>query len=132
MFFLCSCQKQEGNIQDGGKTEKLKVAFVYVGPIGDGGWSYTHDKGRQAMEKELPFVETTYIENVPENADAERVFTELCEKGYKLIFGTTHYMGVMQRVAAKYPDVYSKLLYDLKKYSINSKNEQQVSYGLWQ
>lgn len=105
LFLLCSCQKQEGNTTQGEKTEKLKVAFVYVGPVGDGGWSYTHDKGRQAMEKELPFVETTYIENVPENADAERVFTELCEKGCKLIFGTTHYMGVMQKVAEKYPDV---------------------------
>jgi basic membrane protein A len=57
------------------------------------------------MEKELDFVETTYVENVPENADAERIFTELCEKGYKVIFGTTHYMGVMQNVAKKYPDV---------------------------
>lgn len=114
IFIASSCNKTDSNNTDqnnGTKPpessggEKLKVAFVYVGPIGDGGWTYAHDQARQEMEKKLDFVETTYIEDVPESSDAERVFTELCEKGYKLIFATTHYMGVVEIVAKKYPDV---------------------------
>ena len=54
-------------------AEKLKVGFIYVGPVGDLGWSYQHDVGRKAMEKALGGkVETTFLENVPEGADAER------------------------------------------------------------
>lgn len=87
-------------------AEKLKVAFIYVGPVGDGGWSYSHDLGRQYLEKEMPDIETTYIESVPEGADTERVLTELAEKGNKVIFATSFgYMDPVIKVAQKYPDV---------------------------
>jgi len=103
-LFLCSCQQQTATEEV--TPDKLKVAFVYVGPVGDAGWTFAHDKARQEMEKELYFVETTYIESVPEGADSERVFTELCEKGYGLIFGTSFgYMDAMENVSKKYPHV---------------------------
>lgn len=88
-------------------AEKLKMAFVYVGPIGDGGWTFEHDKGRLQVEKELAGkVETTYLESVPEGADAERVFEELAQKGNKVIWGTSFgYMDAMEKVAKKYPNV---------------------------
>ncbi len=68
-------------------AEKLKIGFIYVGPIGDLGWSYQHDVGRKAMEKALAGkVETTFLENVPEGADAERSIEQLARTGHKLIF----------------------------------------------
>ncbi len=60
----------------GNVSAETKVGFVYVGPIGDHGYSYQHDQGRLAVEKELG-VKTTYVENVPEGADAERVIRQL-------------------------------------------------------
>ena len=70
--------------------QPLKVAFVYVSPIGDAGWTYQHDQGRLAMEKALGSkVTTKYIENVPEGADAERVIRELASNGYGLIYTTS-------------------------------------------
>lgn len=89
------------------KSQKLKVAFVYIGPIGDGGWTYQHELGRRYLEQVMgDQVETTYIESVPEGADAERVFEELAQKGYKLIFGTSFgYGDAMLRVARRHPDV---------------------------
>lgn len=88
------------------KDEKLKVAFIYVGPVGDAGWSFAHDKGREYLVAQMPEVETTFIESVPEGADAERVLTELAEKGNKVIFATSFgYMDYVQNVAKKYPDV---------------------------
>ncbi|MFZ5814408.1 MAG: BMP family ABC transporter substrate-binding protein [Bacillota bacterium] len=89
------------------KEEKLKVAFVYVGPIGDAGWTWAHDQGRLYLEKQLGSkVETSYIESVPEGADAERVFEELAQKGNKVIFGTSFgYMDAMLAVAQRHPDV---------------------------
>ena len=60
------------------KAEPLKVAFAYVGPVGDGGWTYAHDNGRKAVEKEFgDKVVTSFVESVPESADAERVKAEL-------------------------------------------------------
>ncbi|KXG78652.1 BMP family ABC transporter substrate-binding protein [Thermotalea metallivorans] len=89
-----------------GEEEKLKVAFIYVGPVGDAGWSYAHDKGREYLVSQMPEIETTYIESVPEGADAERVLTDLVEKGNKVIFATSFgYMDPVQNVAQKYPDV---------------------------
>ena len=80
----------------------LKIAFAYVGPVGDGGWTYAHDNGRKAMEKEFgDKVETSFVEKVPEAADAERVFRDMVGQGNKLIFGTTFgYMEPMLKVAA--------------------------------
>src|SRR3954464_2497664 len=79
----------------------LKVAFVYVGPVGDAGWTYAHDQARLAMEKELGAkVKTTYVENVPEGADAERVIRKLVAEGNKLIFTTSFgYMNPTEKVA---------------------------------
>jgi simple sugar transport system substrate-binding protein len=86
---------------------KLKVGFVYVGPIGDHGWSYQHHKGLEAVKKELgDKVETTHVENVAEGPDAERVIDQLAVQGNKIIFTTSFgYMNPTIKVAAKYPDV---------------------------
>lgn len=90
--------------QDG---EKLKVGFIYVGPVGDGGWSYQHDQGRQAIVAEYgDKIETTFIESVPEGADAERALTQLALAGNKLIFATSFgFMDAVMATAAKFPDV---------------------------
>lgn len=88
------------------KEEKFKVAFIYIGPVGDAGWTYAHDLGRQYLQAQMPDVETTYIENVPESSDAERVLTELAQKGNKVIFATSFgYMDYVLNVAQKFPDV---------------------------
>ena len=89
------------------KAEPLKVAFAYVGPVGDGGWTFAHDNGRKALEKEFgDKIVTSYVENVPESADAERVIRDLAGQGNKLIFGTTFgYMEPMLKVAADLKDV---------------------------
>ena len=89
------------------KPEPLKIAFAYVGPVGDGGWSFAHDNGRKAIEKEFgDKVQTSFVESVPESADAERVLRDMAGQGNKLIFGTTFgYMETMLKVAADTPDV---------------------------
>jgi basic membrane protein A and related proteins len=89
------------------KPEPLKIAFAYVGPVGDGGWTFAHDNGRKAIEKEFgDKVVTTFVEKVPEAADAERVFRDMVGQGNKLIFGTTFgYMEPMLKVAADNPNV---------------------------
>ena len=89
------------------KAEPLKVAFAYVGPVGDGGWSFAHDNGRKALEKEFgDKVVTKFVENVPESADAERVIRELATDGNKVIFGTTFgYMEPMLKVAPDFKGV---------------------------
>jgi simple sugar transport system substrate-binding protein len=89
------------------KPEPLKIAFAYVGPVGDGGWTFAHDNGRKALEKELgDKIVTSFVENVPESADAERVIRDMAGQGNKLIFGTTFgYMEPMLKVAADLKDV---------------------------
>jgi basic membrane protein A and related proteins len=89
------------------KAEPLKVAFAYVGPVGDGGWTFAHDSGRKAVEKEFgDKIVTSFVEKVPEAADAERVFRDMASQGNKLIFGTTFgYMEPMLKVAADLKDV---------------------------
>jgi len=84
------------------KAEPLKIAFAYVGPVGDGGWTFAHDNGRRALEKEFgDKIKTSFVENVPESADAERVIRDLAGQGNQLIFGTTFgYMEPMLKVAA--------------------------------
>ncbi len=84
----------------------LKVGFVYVGPVGDGGWTYMHDAGRQEMEKAYPGMETFFVESVPEGPDSVRVMETFIQNGAKLIFATSFgYMDFVQDVAAKNPDV---------------------------
>jgi len=87
-------------------NKKLKAGFVYVGPVGDAGWTKSHDEGRLEMET-LDFMEpSTYVENVPEGAEATRVITELAESGCNIIFTTSFgYGDPTLEVAAKYPDV---------------------------
>ncbi|MDM0021379.1 MULTISPECIES: BMP family ABC transporter substrate-binding protein [Variovorax] len=85
----------------------LNIAFAYVGPVGDGGWSFAHDNARKAIEKEFgDKIKTTFVESVPESADAERVFRDMVGQGNKLIFGTTFgYMEPMLKVAADNKEV---------------------------
>ena len=89
------------------KPAPLKIAFAYVGPVGDGGWTFAHDNGRKAVEKEFgDKVVTSFVEKVPEAADAERVFRDMVGQGNKLIFGTTFgYMEPMLKVAPDAKDV---------------------------
>ena len=89
------------------KAEPLKIGFAYVGVPGDGGWTFAHDNARKAIEKEFgDKVVTSFVEKVPEAADAERVFRDMAGQGNKLIFGTTFgYMEPMLKVAADLKDV---------------------------
>ncbi|RZN36145.1 BMP family ABC transporter substrate-binding protein [Bradyrhizobium sp. Leo121] len=88
-------------------AEPLKVAFVYLGPRSDGGWTQQHDLARLALEKAMgSAIKTTFVENVPETADSERVFRQLAADGNKLIFATSFgYMEPLQKVAKLFPDV---------------------------
>jgi basic membrane protein A len=85
----------------------LKVAFIYVGPISDGGWSYQHHLGKLAVDKEFGArVETTYVESVPETADAERVIRQLAARDNQIIFTTSFgYMEPTLKVAKLFPKV---------------------------
>jgi basic membrane protein A and related proteins len=86
----------------------LKIAFAYVGPVGDAGWTYAHDLGRKAVaEKFGSKVVTSFVENVPEGADAERVVRDLVDQGNQLIFGTTFgYMEPMLKLAGEFENVH--------------------------
>jgi basic membrane protein A and related proteins len=90
------------------KDEPLKAAWMYVGPVGDAGWSYAHDLGRKAVEAKFGAkVKTHYVESVPEGADAERVIRDLVDQGNKIIFATSFgYGDSMEKVAKDFPDVY--------------------------
>ena len=87
--------------------EPLKVGFVYVSPIGDAGWTYQHELGRQAMEESLgDKVESKYIESVPEGSESERVIRQFAADDYGLVFTTSFgYMNPTLKVAKRYPDV---------------------------
>ncbi|PRY92646.1 nucleoside-binding protein [Hasllibacter halocynthiae] len=87
--------------------DPLKVGFIYVGPVGDGGWTYEHDQGRLALEEALgDGVETTFVESVPEGADAERVIQQMALTGHDLIFTTSFgFMDATANVAEQFPDV---------------------------
>jgi basic membrane protein A len=89
------------------KPEPLKAAWVYVGPVGDAGWTFAHDQGRKAVEAEFgDKVATTFVEKVPEGADAERVIRDLAAQGNKIIFATSFgFMESMLKVAGEFPDV---------------------------
>jgi basic membrane protein A len=86
----------------------LKIAFVYVDPVGDSGWTYQHDLGRRALEKALGAqVKTSFVENVPATADAERVIRQLAAMGNQLIFTTSFgYMDATLKVAKLFPKVH--------------------------
>ena len=86
-------------------AQELKIGFVYVSPIGSAGWTYQHELGRQHLEKTFAGkVKTTYVESVPEGADAERVIRRLAQEGNKLIFTTSFgYMDPTIKVARAFP-----------------------------
>jgi len=88
-------------------ADPLLVGFVYVAPIGDAGWTYQHELGRRAMDKALgDKVKSSFVENVPEGADAERVIRKLATDGNKLIFTTSFgYMNPTLKVAQQFPNV---------------------------
>lgn len=88
-------------------TEPLKVGFVYVAPIGDAGWVFQHERGRISVEAAFSGkVKTSYVENVPEGPDAERVIRDLARQGHKLIFTPSFgYMEPTLKVAKDFPDV---------------------------
>ena len=88
-------------------ADRLKVGFIYVGPIGDHGWTYQHDQGRLAVEEAFgDQVETVYVESVAEGSDAERAITRLARQGAGMIFTTSFgYMDSTVKVAGNFPDV---------------------------
>ncbi|MBC3869485.1 BMP family ABC transporter substrate-binding protein [Undibacterium oligocarboniphilum] len=116
-FGLAACGKKEeakteapaaATSASAASAEPLKVGFIYVGPVGDAGWTYAHNAARKLVEAKFgDKVKTTFVENVPESAaDAERVIRDLAMQGNKIIFGTTFgYMEAMLKVAKDFPDV---------------------------
>ncbi|MBN1877480.1 MAG: BMP family ABC transporter substrate-binding protein [Anaerolineae bacterium] len=101
---LSACGDAGGGSKAG---EPYKVAFVYIGPPGDLGWTYEHEQGRKQLEAGLgDQVETAYIENVEEGPDAARVIRQYAQEGYDMIFATSFgYMDPMFEVAQEFPDV---------------------------
>ena len=89
------------------QDDPTKVGFIYVGPVGDHGWTYRHDIGRQAIEAEFgDAVETSFVESVSEGPDAERVIRQLASDGHDLIFTTSFgFMNPTVKVAKQFPDV---------------------------
>jgi len=87
--------------------QKLKVGFIYVGPVGDMGWTFQHEVGRRAISDQFKDkIDTTYLENVNEGPDAERSIEQLVRAGNKLIYTTSFgFMDATAKVAKKYPDV---------------------------
>jgi simple sugar transport system substrate-binding protein len=109
--FLAGSTAAAGALSLGGPAafaaDPLKVGFVYVGPIGDFGWTHGHDVARRAIEAEFgDQVKTSYVENVAEGPDADRVIRQLATSGHKLIFTTSFgFMNPTVRVAKQFPDV---------------------------
>ncbi len=88
------------------KEGAYNVAFVYVGPVGDGGWTYAHDQGRKYLEQAEVGAHTVYIESVGEGAEAEQVIRGLARKGFDLVVATSFgYMDAVETVAAEFPAV---------------------------
>jgi simple sugar transport system substrate-binding protein len=88
-------------------ADKLKVGFMYVSPIGDGGWTFQHELARKAVQEKFgDKIETSMVESVPESADAERVMRDMAGQGNKLVFATSFgYQDFVQKVAADLKDV---------------------------
>ncbi len=88
--------------------QDIKVGFIYIGPVGDGGYTYMHDQGRTYMHEQNPDLpQSVIVENVPEGPDAARVTETLVRRGANVIFGNSFgYMDFMLDVANRYPDVY--------------------------
>ena len=120
-----NAEPTDGNIQIPEIEEgKFNVAFVYVGPIGDGGWTYAHDEGRRYLEEQMAdTVHTAYLESVPEGADAERVIRNLARQGFNAIFTTSFgFMDPTATVSEEFPDVYFVHVSGFKKNATNFSN----------
>ncbi|MDI6710050.1 MAG: BMP family ABC transporter substrate-binding protein [Bacillota bacterium] len=101
----CGQKKDEAKTPAPAGEDKMKVGFVYIGTPGDAGFTYAHEQGRKYLVEQLPYVETEVVENVTD-ADAERVITQLAEKGCRVIFTTSFgFMDPTLNVAKKYPDI---------------------------
>ena len=102
-FFLPAVQAQNSKPA----TEPIKAGFVYVSPITEAGWTRQHDEGRKAVERALgEQVKTTFVADVPEGADAERVIRDLASQGHQIIFTPSFgYMEPTLRVAKDFPNV---------------------------
>ena len=107
-------------------ADKVKVGFIYVGPIGDHGWTYRHDIGRQQVEEAYgDKVETVFVEGVPEGPDAERVMRNMAKGGADIIFATSFgYMQTMAKVAKEFPNVKFEHATGYKQ------SENMATYGL--
>ena len=97
----------ESDAAEATSEEPLRVAYIYISPPGDLGWTYEHDQGRVETEEHFgEDVETVFIENVPEGSDSGRVMRDYAEQGFDMIFATSFgYMDYMHEVAAEFPDV---------------------------
>ena len=107
-------------------NDKVKVGFIYVGPIGDHGWTYRHDIGRLDVEKHFgDKVETTYLENIKYGPDAERAIRAMAQNGADIIFATSFgYMEPMLKVAKEFPNVKFEHATGYKQ------SDNMASYGL--
>jgi len=88
--------------------EKLKVGFIYTSAPTDGGWNYSHEQSRLYLQEKLPYVETSYVDNIPDGVgDVDRVMEQMIKNGVKVIFATSFgYMDSVINVAEKHPEVY--------------------------
>ncbi len=112
---LAGCSKKEEAPASAGAApaaaaapaDKLHIGFVYVSPIGDGGWTYQHELGRRAIQEKFgDKIETSFVESVPESADAERVLRDMASQGKQLIFATSFgNQEFVQKAAAELPQV---------------------------
>lgn len=107
MISLASAVAVAGSLFAGMASAEDKVGFVYVGPVGDHGWTYRHDIGRQAVQKALgDKVKTTFVESVKEGPDSERVIRQMAADGHKVIFTTSFgFMNPTLKVAKQFPNV---------------------------
>ncbi len=105
MVIVAAMSVMMATVAFAGAKKKIKVGFVYISPVADAGYSYAQDQGRIAIDK-LPYVETSFVESVPEGTDSERVVLNFARKGYDVIFGTSFgYMDPMVKVSKKFPKV---------------------------
>lgn len=87
-------------------VEKVQPGFVYIGPVGDGGWTFMHDKGRQEMEAAFPGLKSSFVESVPEGPDSLRVMETLIRNGSKVVFATSFgYMDFVMETAKKHENI---------------------------
>jgi basic membrane protein A len=106
LLLFCGCGPGSGKSPEKSGGDEMKIAFIYVGPVGDAGWTTAHDEARKKLEREVPGIKTSIIENVPEGADAGRVMSQYARNGYRMIFATSFgYMDPVLATAKDFPGV---------------------------